>query len=88
MSDDEEGGGIERSPRDMVVRLAFGVVYMAAISYVSYAAVKHADWLEVRARGYVAEGRRRVEAARQWRRDRNLVLFEAYHATREAAEQW
>jgi hypothetical protein len=81
--DDDEGAGA--SPAQMVVRIVYGVIYMAAISYASYAVVKHADLLELRARGWRDRFRAQWAAAQQWRDDRNRMLFEAHYITREAA---
>jgi len=83
---DDDGGAL--SPYEMAAKFAFGVIYMAAISYASYAAVKHADMIEIRLRGLRDRARTQWAQARAWRSSRNRMLFEAHYITREAAAKW
>lgn len=68
-----------------LVRLAKAAIATAVLTYATYAVMRHADELELYVRRVRAAVESRARAAREWRRARNTVLFEAEYATREAA---
>lgn len=86
----DESRAEDEQPEDgaaYLVKLAKGVVYMAIVGYVSYAVVRYADQIELRAKIVVTESRRRLDALREWRRAQAHRRFEIWTLERDLARE-
>lgn len=71
---------------DEAVSVLRAVAFLAALTIGSYALLKAMPALEIYAAGARERALEEWRRAREWHRATSEVLFEAYYATREAAD--